>query len=147
AEVPAIICRDSNGKELRVSIELPGRTVFVKVWRFQVGRIPLLLMDTDVEENRPEDRELSARLYGGDQTLRVAQEIILGIGGVRVLRALGIDPAVWHMNEGHSAFLGLELLREHVQRGESLEAAAAEISKHAVFTTHTPVPAGNDAFP
>src|SRR5690349_7882869 len=93
AEVPAIICRDSNGKELRVSIELPGRTVFVKVWRFQVGRIPLLLMDTDVEENRPEDRELSARLYGGDQTLRVAQEIILGIGGVRVLRALGIDPA------------------------------------------------------
>ncbi|HYF66193.1 MAG TPA: alpha-glucan family phosphorylase [Herpetosiphonaceae bacterium] len=147
AEVPAIICRDSSGKELRVSIDLPGRTVFVKVWRFQVGRIPLLLMDTDVDENRPEDRELSARLYGGDQTLRVAQEIILGIGGVRVLRALNIDPAVWHMNEGHSAFLGLELLRERVQRGENLEHAAAEISKHAVFTTHTPVPAGNDAFP
>ncbi len=147
AELPAVAARTANGAEVRISVDLPGRTVHVKVWRFQVGRIPLLLMDTDVEQNAPEDRELSARLYGGDQSLRVAQEIILGIGGVRVLRAMGINPAVWHMNEGHSAFLGLELLRERVGRGESLEHAAAEISKHAVFTTHTPVPAGNDAFP
>ncbi|MBA3470615.1 MAG: alpha-glucan family phosphorylase [Herpetosiphonaceae bacterium] len=147
AELPAVPARTINGDEVLVSVDLPGRTVHVKVWRFQVGRIPLLLMDTDVAQNAPEDRELSARLYGGDQSLRVAQEIILGIGGVRVLRAMGISPAVWHMNEGHSAFLGLELLRERVGRGESLEHAAAEISKHAVFTTHTPVPAGNDAFP
>ncbi|MFD3165767.1 alpha-glucan family phosphorylase [Herpetosiphon sp. NSE202] len=147
AELPALVVRNSDGSELRVSVDLPGRTVFVKVWRFQVGRITLLLMDTDVDENRPEDRELSARLYGGDQWLRVAQEIILGIAGVRVLRALNINPTVWHMNEGHSAFLGLELLRERVQRGENLEHAITEVRKRSVFTTHTPVPAGNDAFP
>ena len=147
SELPAVLVRAPSGGELRVNVELPGRTVQVKVWRFQVGRNPLLLMDTDVDENAPEDRELSARLYGGDQALRIAQEMVLGIGGVRVLRALNINPAVWHMNEGHSAFLGLELLRERVQRGESLEHAAEAVRKHAVFTTHTPVPAGNDAFP
>ncbi|MBP8251960.1 MAG: alpha-glucan family phosphorylase [Herpetosiphon sp.] len=147
AELPAVEARGADGRSLRISVELPGRMVHAKVWRFQVGRMQLLLMDTDVDENRPEDRELSARLYGGDQWLRVAQEIILGIGGVRVLRALGINPHVWHMNEGHSAFLGLELVRERVQRGEPFMQAADAVAKHSVFTTHTPVPAGNDAFP
>ena len=98
-----------------ISVDLPGRTVYAKVWRIQVGRIPLYLMDTDVEPNAPGDRELSARLYGGDHEMRIAQEIVLGIGGVRALRALGLDPMVWHMNEGHAAFLGLERCRELVQ--------------------------------
>ncbi|HEY1014709.1 MAG TPA: alpha-glucan family phosphorylase [Herpetosiphonaceae bacterium] len=147
SELPAVLARNANGQELRISVDLPGRSVYAKIWRFMVGRIQLLLMDTDVEENAPGDRELSARLYGGDQSLRIAQEIVLGIGGVRALRALGLEPSAWHMNEGHSAFLGLELLRERVQRGENIEQAAAEIRKRALFTTHTPVPAGNDAFP
>ena len=94
---------------------LPGRTVYAKVWRIQVGRIPIFLMDTDVERNAPQDRELSARLYGGDREMRISQEVVLGIGGVRAVRALGYSPAVWHMNEGHSAFLGLERVRELVQ--------------------------------
>src|SRR5262249_59964273 len=94
--------------EVMVSVELPGRKVYAKVWRIQVGRVPLYLMDTDVEPNGLGDRTLSARLYGGDSEMRIAQEIMLGIGGVRALRQLGVDALVWHMNEGHSAFLGLE---------------------------------------
>ena len=101
-----------DGHEVMISVDLPGRKVYAKVWRIQVGRIPLYLMDTDVEPNTPGDRVLSARLYGGDHEMRIAQEIMLGIGGVRAIRALGLDPMVWHMNEGHSAFLGLERCRE-----------------------------------
>jgi starch phosphorylase len=112
-----------------------------------VGRTPLFLMDTDIHPNSPQDRELSARLYGGDQEMRISQELVLGIGGVRALRKMGISPTVWHMNEGHSAFLVLELMREKVQQGTPIHQAMDEVRASAVFTTHTPVPAGNDAFP
>jgi len=148
AEVPATRALDPNGKRIVVSVDLPGRTVYAEVWRIQVGRIPLYLMDTNVEQNAPNDRELSARLYGGDQQMRVSQEVVLGIGGVRVLRALGLKPAVWHMNEGHAAFLQLERMRELVEADElPFDAALWAVRSNALFTTHTPVPAGNDSFP
>ncbi len=148
AEVPATPALDPKGQHVLVSVDLPGRTVYAKVWRIQVGRIPIYLMDTDVEQNAAGDRELSARLYGGDQQLRISQEFVLGIGGVRALRALGLQPAVWHINEGHAAFLQLERIRELVQdQGLSFPAALWAARANAVFTTHTPVPAGNDAFP
>ncbi|MFN8492964.1 MAG: alpha-glucan family phosphorylase [Caldilineaceae bacterium] len=146
-EVPATPAIDKNGHEILVNVDLPGRTVYAKIWRFQVGRIPIYLMDTDVPRNAPQDRELSARLYGGDREMRISQEIVLGIGGVRAVRALGYEPAVWHMNEGHSAFLGLERVRELVQSaGLSFSEAAEAVRANSLFTTHTPVPAGNDAF-
>ncbi|MFP4438476.1 MAG: alpha-glucan family phosphorylase [Chloroflexaceae bacterium] len=147
ADVSASPALTDDGHEVVVDVELPGRTIFAKVYRVQVGRVPLLLMDTDIHPNSPQDRELSARLYGGDQEMRVAQETVLGIGGVRALRKLGIAPTVWHMNEGHSAFLVLELARELVQQGMSFEQAMQQVKSHTIFTTHTPVPAGNDAFP
>ena len=144
AAQPAI---DPNGNEVVISVDLPGRKVYAKVWRIQVGRIPLYLMDTDVEPNGPADRTLSARLYGGDHEMRIAQEIVLGIGGVRALRALRIDALVWHMNEGHSAFLNLERCRELVHGLGVPFAVAREIAAaNSVFTTHTPVAAGNDVF-
>ena len=147
AEAPAIPATDANGNEVMICVQLPGRMVYAKVWRIQVGRIPLFLMDTDVDLNAADDRELSARLYGGDVEMRVAQEIVLGIGGVRALRALGIQPTVWHMNEGHAAFLSLERVRELVEEEHlSFYEAQQVVAANAVFTTHTPVPAGNDAF-
>jgi starch phosphorylase len=146
SQVPALAATDKNGNEIFVSVELPGRSVYAKVWQIQVGRVSLYLMDTDVEQNAEQDRVLAARLYGGDHELRIMQEIVLGIGGVRVLRALGLEPSAFHMNEGHSAFLVLELTRELVAQGMSFDQAQALVSAHSVFTTHTPVPAGNDAF-
>lgn len=146
AEVPAVPARDPEGKEIRVYVDLPGRRVYAKVWQIQVGRVPLYLMDTDVEVNAEHDRELAARLYGGDHELRIMQEIVLGIGGVRVLRALGLQPSAYHMNEGHSTFLVLELIRELTAQGYSFEAARQEVSARSIFTVHTPVAAGNDAF-
>ncbi|MBW7886384.1 MAG: alpha-glucan family phosphorylase, partial [Caldilineaceae bacterium] len=104
AEMPVTQALDPNGNPVIINVDLPGRTVYAKVWRIQVGRIPIFVMDTDVERNAPQDRELSARLYGGDREMRISQEVVLGIGGVRAVRALGYNPAVWHMNEGHSAF-------------------------------------------
>jgi len=147
ADLPALPATTPQGQEVVVSVDLPGRTIYAKAYRIQVGRVPLFLMDTDIHPNAPADRELSARLYGGDQEMRVAQEIVLGIGGVRVLRALGYQPAVFHMNEGHSAFLVLELVREKVSAGQSFDDALREVAAGGIFTTHTPVPAGNDAFP
>ncbi|MEM8529912.1 MAG: alpha-glucan family phosphorylase [Chloroflexota bacterium] len=147
ADIAAMPALTADGREVVVEVELPGRTIYAKVYRIQVGRVSLLLMDTDIHPNSPQDRELSARLYGGNQEMRVAQEIVLGIGGVRALRQLGVNPTVWHMNEGHSAFLVLELARELVQGGMSFADAAEKVRTHSVFTTHTPVPAGNDAFP
>lgn len=147
AEVPAIPALNKEGKEVLIHVDLPGRAVYAKVWKIQVGRIPIYLMDTDVELNAPQDRELSARLYGGDREMRISQEIVLGIGGVRAIEALGYKPAVWHMNEGHSAFLGLERVRRKVQgEGLSFAEAVEAVRADTVFTTHTPVPAGNDAF-
>jgi starch phosphorylase len=153
AEVPAQPAYTADGKEVVVSValpargDLPDRRVHAKVYKIQVGLVPLYLMDTDIHPNAPEDRELSARLYGGDDEMRLAQEKVLGVGGVRALRAMNIDPAVFHMNEGHSAFLVLERSRELVQKGMSFTEAAAVVRKSSVFTTHTPVPAGHDAFP
>ncbi len=146
ALAPAVPARDANGQEVMIHVDLPGRPVYAQVWRFQIGRVPLFLMDTDVDANAPADRELAARLYGGDQEIRISQEIVLGIGGVRALRALGYDPGVWHLNEGHSAFSVLERLRELVRQGLSFEEARDSIQQSTVFTTHTPVAAGNDAF-
>jgi starch phosphorylase len=147
SEVPATPAVDAEGRDILIKCELPGRDVYAAIWRIQVGRIPIYLMDTDVPQNQPGDRELSARLYGGDQNLRISQEYVLGIGGVRALRALGIEPAVWHMNEGHSAFLGLERLRELVEeQGLDSSEALEVVRASTVFTTHTPVPAGHDVF-
>ncbi len=146
SKAPVLPVLNDDGSEFKISITLTGRTVHAKVWKVQVGRNPLYLMDTDVDENDPWDRELSARLYSGDSETRIRQEIMLGIGGVRMLRALGIHPDVWHMNEGHSAFLTLECLREKVAGGLSVEEAKTAVKAQSVFTTHTPVPAGHDAF-
>lgn len=146
SELPALAVKTANGDDLLISVELPGRSVYAKVWRIQVGRVTLYLMDTDVEQNAAQDRQLAARLYGGDHEVRIMQEIVLGIGGVRVLRALGLHPRAYHMNEGHSAFLVLELTRELVAQGMSFEEAMRTVAARSIFTTHTPVPAGNDVF-
>jgi starch phosphorylase len=146
ALVPALAAKTADGHDVMIEVELPGRSVYAKIWRFQIGRVPLFLMDTDVEANAPSDRELAARLYGGDHEMRLAQEIVLGIGGVRALRALGYQPRVWHLNEGHSAFSVLERARELTQKGMPFAQARDAIRATTVFTTHTPVPAGNDAF-
>ena len=134
------------GEEVLVSVTLPGRELYLKVWKVEVGRSAVLLLDADISENSAEDRELTARLYGGGQPTRIAQELILGVGGVRALRAAGIHPSVYHMNEGHAAFSVLERLRESVASGNPLDEAREEVSRNTVFTTHTPVPAGHDAF-
>jgi glycogen phosphorylase len=136
-----------DGKALIVSVELPDRQVSLRLWEIRVGRIPLFLMDSNVESNQPEDRMLTARLYWSDLDRRVMQEIVLGVGGVRALRALGYNPSVWHMNEGHAAFLILERARELVAGGTAFEEAIKKTRGQNVFTTHTPVPAGNDEFP
>ena len=135
-----------NGEPWLVQLRTSGRTVGVAVWRMMVGRVPLYLLDTDVRENDPADRALSHRLYGGGLDLRLRQEWILGAGGVRVLRALGHDPAVWHANEGHPAFMLIERLRELAAGGVSFPDAVSQVRATSVFTTHTPVPAGHDAF-
>jgi starch phosphorylase len=146
-EMPVITLTDENGKALLVSVDLPGRKVWARLWEIQVGRVTLVLLDSNVEENSPADRQLTARLYSNDPEVRISQEILLGMGGVRALRLLGFAPTVWHMNEGHSAFLTLERVRELVDTGKTFEDAVAETRKTNVFTTHTPVPAGNDQFP
>ena len=122
APIETAITRE--GKPALTAVPLGDRTVLAAVWRVRVGRVRLFLLDTDLEENAPWDRELSARLYGGDRETRIQQEIILGIGGVRVLRALGIEPAVWHLNEGHAAFVALQRIRELVERGSSFDERA-----------------------
>jgi starch phosphorylase len=136
-----------SGEPCVIAVPLGTRTVLVSVWLVRLGRVKLYLLDTDLEENAPWDRELSARLYGGDRETRIQQEIILGIGGVRVLRGMGIDPGVWHLNEGHAAFVILQRIRELIEHGQSFEEALAEVRRTTVFTTHTPVAAGHDAFP
>ncbi len=149
AEVPAVAVKGADGKELLISVERPGRTVYARLWRIQVGRVPLIMMDIDIEQNAPQDRKLLAQLYRGDQEVRISQEMVLGIAGVRALRAMGINPSVWHLNEGHAAFLSLELARELVESGQVSRFADAleRVRGQVVFTTHTPVPAGNDTFP
>jgi len=136
-----------DGKPCVTAVPLGERSVLVAVWRVRIGRVKLYLLDTDLEENAPWDRELSARLYGGDRETRIQQEIILGIGGVRALKALGSDPSVFHLNEGHAAFVVLQRIRDLTEHGASFDEALEEIRRTTVFTTHTPVPAGHDAFP
>ncbi|HEX4346377.1 MAG TPA: alpha-glucan family phosphorylase [Vicinamibacterales bacterium] len=136
-----------DGKPCITAVPLGDRSVLAAVWQVRMGRVRLFLLDTDLEENAPWDRELSARLYGGDRETRVQQEIVLGIGGVRALKALGIEPSAFHLNEGHAAFVVLQRIRELLEGGTSFDAALEEIRKTTVFTTHTPVPAGHDAFP
>lgn len=138
---------DGDRRELVLAVPLGNRTVLVTVWLVRLGRVSLYLLDTNLEENAPWDRELSARLYGGDRETRVQQEIVLGIGGVRALRALGLDPAIWHLNEGHAAFVVLQRIRESLERGLRFDDAVEAVRRSTVFTTHTPVPAGHDAFP
>ena len=139
---------DDKDAPLVVGVDILGRHVRVKVWSLAIGRITLFMLDTDVPENAEEDRHITAQLYGGDTELRVKQEIVLGIGGVHALHAMGIQPSVYHMNEGHSAFLSLELVRRQVIDNKLDFYSALQIVAAAnIFTTHTPVPAGNDAFP
>ncbi len=147
SEVPIIPLTDSQGKPLTISIELPGRSVVARIWQVNIGRIFLYLLDSDLEENSENDRQLTSRLYSNDLEVRVSQEILLGMGGVRALRKLGYSPSVWHMNEGHSAFLALERILELIDKGKTFDQAAAIVKRNNVFTTHTPVPAGNDQFP
>jgi len=138
----------NEGRPLRISIEIASRTVAAQVWRAQAGRIPLLLLDTDLPENTQEDRTLTDELYGGDLRHRIRQEILLGIGGVRALQAIGYEPTVYHMNEGHSAFMAIERIRLGMERdGLTLEEALEAVRANSIFTTHTPVPAGHDIFP
>ena len=144
---PLIPLEDEGGKQMTVTVELPDRSIDLQLWQANVGRVPLYLLDSNVETNTVADRALTANLYSSNPELRIFQEIILGIGGLRALRALGYAPTVWHMNEGHSAFLGLERLRDYLVSGVSFEQAVKTIRATNVFTTHTPIPAGNDEFP
>jgi len=146
-ELPVLPLLNEDGEPLTISVELPGRDVVARLWEIHVGRVPLYLLDTDVEGNTPADRALSARLYTSDPELRVSQEMLLGIGGVRALRSLGFNPSVWHMNEGHCAFLILERCRELVASGHPFTQALHRVTESNAFTTHTPVPAGQDEFP
>jgi starch phosphorylase len=130
-----------------IQVKLGDRPFYIGVWQVRVGRVNLYLLCCDIEENALQDRHLCARLYTADQEQRIQQEIVLGIGGVRVLRALGINPSVWHANEGHCAFMMLERIREEIERGAAFAEALRKVQAATVFTTHTPVPAGHDVFP
>ena len=145
-EAPIRQVLSSYGQRSIAQVIVANRIVSLAVWLVKVGRVSIYLLDTDVEGNTAEDRRLSERLYSSDPELRIQQEIILGIGGVRVLRALGINPVIWHANEGHSAFMALERLREKVLEGKPFETALSEVQSATVFTTHTPVASGHDVF-
>jgi starch phosphorylase len=147
SNMPVKLVRDNNGKPLQISVLFKNETINILIWRVDVGRVPLYLLDTNLPVNSPDCRRTTAQLYGGDREMRLRQEIVLGIGGVRALKALGIEPTVIHMNEGHSAFSALErinILRK--EKGLSFDAAREMVIATTVFTTHTPVPAGNDVF-
>jgi starch phosphorylase len=146
-ELPLAPAKGRNGKEHRATVMLFDREVLLRAWRVQIGSVSVYLLDVDLEENHPDDRGLLRRLYGGDQSTRIAQEMILGVGGVRMLRELGIAPTAWHMNEGHSAFMALERCRELVAEGMTFAQARELVAASTLFTVHTPVAAGNDAFP
>ena len=145
--LPALQVCDDEGNRLTVEVEFPDRVVILGLWEIRIGRIPLYLLDSNMEGNSDFDKQLTARLYWSDLDRRVMQEMLLGVGGVRALRALGYNPSVWHMNEGHAAFLTLERARELVASGYTFEQAIEKTRGQNVFTTHTPVAAGNDEFP
>ncbi len=140
--------KDENGEDVIIYVKFPKRKLFLKVWEINVGRIKLYLLDSDIENNNTEDRDVTLRLYGGDQEMRIKQEIVLGMSGVELLKVLGLKPTIYHMNEGHSAFLTVELIKNIMEEKHvSFEVAKDITSAKTVFTTHTPVPAGNDIFP
>ncbi|MBM7556505.1 alpha-glucan family phosphorylase [Halanaerobacter jeridensis] len=147
-DLPLETVTDEAGNELKIEVKLADRMIKVKVWKVEVGRVKVYLLDTNVPENSEQDKQLTSRLYGGGDETRIAQEIVLGVGGTRALYELGYEPVVWHMNEGHSVYLGLERIKDlmddfNLDFNEALETVAA----NSVFTTHTPVPAGNETFP
>ena len=145
--LPMEPARDRDGKPITVQIDTRTGRLLAKVWLMRVGRVKLFLLDCDVPSNSPEDRELTARLYGGDNRVRIRQELVAGVGGIRALTALGITPGVYHLNEGHSAFATLEAIRQRMKEdGVSFEVGLREVAHRTVFTTHTPVPAGHDRF-
>ena len=140
--------KDVDGKDLIIYVKFPKRRLYLKVWRINVGRTSLYLMDSDIDENSDDYRNITTTLYGGDQEMRISQEIVLGMAGVRLLKALGLNPTVYHMNEGHSSFLIIELIENIMKEKQvSFKIARDIVSSKTVFTTHTPVPAGNDIFP
>ena len=146
-KTPATPVMDENNNWVTISVAFPGRNMYARVWKVAVGRIDLYLLDSDIEQNLPEDRAVTHQLYGGDWENRLKQELLLGIGGIRALRALGINSEVYHCNEGHAAFIGLERLREYVQNeGLSFSEALEVVRASSLYTTHTPVAAGHDAF-
>jgi glycogen phosphorylase len=147
ADTPIEAAMRPDGTPCVVAVPLGNRTVLAAVFLVKVGGVRLYLLDTDLEENAPWDRELSARLYSGNQETRVQQEVVLGLGGVRALHAVGLEPALWHLNEGHAAFVSVQRIREGIEAGSTFEQALEHIRHTTVFTTHTPVPAGHDAFP
>ncbi len=145
---PLELVKDENGEILKLSLDFPGRKVFYQIWKIDVGRLPLYLLDTYIDENNDADKDITKSLYGGDKEVRIQQEILLGIGGIRAIHAMGMEPLVCHMNEGHSAFLALERMRHLIKRHNLSFEQAKDIGFFSnVFTTHTPVPAGIDVFP
>ncbi|MCX6067262.1 MAG: alpha-glucan family phosphorylase, partial [Chloroflexi bacterium] len=147
ANLPLNLVLKQDGSELTIQVDFPDGPVQCRIWEVRVGRTPLYLLDTNTDANNPVVRQLTTRLYWSDVNLRIMQEVVLGVGGVRALRALGFNPSVWHMNEGHAAFMVVERARELVQTGLTFEEAINQTKANNVFTTHTPVPAGNDEFP
>ena len=147
SKTPTIPVRDEHGNWITISIILPGRTLTARIWKVEVGRVELYLLDTDFEDNSLQDRSITHHLYGGDWENRFKQELLLGVGGIRVLNILGIDANVFHCNEGHAAFIGLERLHYFIQNKKLTFSEAIEIVRAStIFTTHTPVPAGHDSF-
>lgn len=145
-DLPVTPVLAADGTDLHIDVDFPGRKVACKIWLAQIGRVRLFLLDADVEGNAEHDRHIAHRLYGGDHTTRIEQEILLGVGGVRALEALGLKPTIWHINEGHAAFLLLERMCGMVRGGASFAQALEAVACNTVFTTHTPVPAGHDHF-
>lgn len=146
--LPILPVKNEKDEDLIIDVKFPKRKLYLKVWQIHVGRVNLYLLDSDIEQNHEEDRDVTLRLYGGDQEMRIRQEVVLGMAGVRLLRKLGLNPTVYHMNEGHSAFLTLEVIKDIMKEKQVSFSMARDItSAKTVFTTHTPVPAGNDIFP
>src|SRR3989338_3767841 len=146
-DMPIVPAHRADGSEAFTSVNLPGRKLNIKIWQARVGHITLYLLDTDLESNSPHDRDITHRLYGGDKVMRIEQEIVLGIGGVGALQELGLKPTVWHINEGHAAFLVLERIRQKIANDDlGFSSALEAVAVNTIFTTHTPVPAGHDHF-
>jgi len=147
-DLPINPVKNEKGEDLIIYVKFPKRRLYLKVWQINVGRVKLYLLDSDIEKNNEEDRDVTLRLYGGDQEMRIRQEVVLGMAGVNLLKTLGLKPTVYHMNEGHSAFLNLEIIKDIIEEKQvTFEVAKDIASSKTVFTTHTPVPAGNDIFP